>query len=333
MEEGRGAAGEEGREEEEGRGGGRAGGRGQGRRAKEEGRGGGKGRREGGPERTRPKKTETGTRGERLSSTNMGVPGACCHPEKDGGGDKPGALILRGQDRRRRRRGQGRSAYPQPIWGCQVRGVTLKKTEAGTSPERLSSTNMGVPGAWCHPEEDGDGDKAGALTYPQGTRRKKTEAGTRPERLSSINMGCQVRGCVLPAQVHSLCFKRSRRQGRCACPRPMYRVPGLWSPPRCVASNLTKSEARTRPGDVPSTNMGYRVHRLTLVVPGASEGQVRGLNLKKTEAGTRPERLSSTNMGSQVRGRTLKKTEAGTRPERLSSTNMGCQVRGPRPGA
>ena len=211
-----------------------------------------------------------------------------------------------------------------------MRGVTLKKTEAGTSPERLSSTNMGVPGAWCHPEEDGDGDKAGALTYPQGTRRKKTEAGTRPERLSSTNMGCQVRGCVVPAQVHSLCLIRSRRQGqsRCACPRPMYRVPGLWSPPRCVASNLTKSEARTRPGDLSSTNMGYRVHRLSLVVPGASEGQVRGLNLKKTEAGTRPERLSSTNMGSQVRGRALKKTEAGTRPERLSSTNMGCQVRG-----
>ena len=91
------------------------------------------------------KKTEAGTRPERLSSTNMGVPG-------------------------------------------------LKKTEAGTRPERLSSTNMGVPGAWCHPEEDGDGDKAGALTYPQGTRRKKTEAGTRPERLSSTNMGCQVRG-------------------------------------------------------------------------------------------------------------------------------------------
>ena len=181
------------------------------------------------------KKTETGTRPERL-------------------------LILRGQDGKRRRRGQGRSAYPQPIWGAR---------------------------------------------------------------------------CAVPAQVHSLCLIRSRRQGqsRCACPRPMYRVPGLWSPPRCVASNLTKSEARTRPGDLSSTNMGYRVHRLSLVVPGASEGQVRGLNLKKTEAGTRPERLSSTNMGSQVRGRTLKKTEAGTRPERLSSTNMGCQVRGPRPGA
>ena len=32
--------------------------------------------------------------------------------------------------------------------GVQVRGVNLKKTEAGTRPERLSSTNMGVPGAY-----------------------------------------------------------------------------------------------------------------------------------------------------------------------------------------
>ena len=66
------------------------------------------------------KKTEAGTRPERLSSTNMGV---------------------------------------------QVRGVNLKKTEA--RPERLSSTNMGVPGAWCQPEEDGGGDKAGALILNQ----------------------------------------------------------------------------------------------------------------------------------------------------------------------
>ena len=50
-----------------------------------------------------------------------------------------------------------------------MRGLNLKETEAGTRPERLSptnmgaSTNMGVPGAWSQPEEDGGGDKAGAL--------------------------------------------------------------------------------------------------------------------------------------------------------------------------
>ena len=141
------------------------------------------------------KKTEAGTRPERLSSTNMGVPG-------------------------------------------------LKKTEAGTRPERLSSTNMGVPGAWSQPEEDGGGDKDGALNLDQygvpdaqsqpeedgggGTRMehltstsmgsqmrslnlKKTEAGTRPERLSSTNMG--VPGAY----------------GRSAYPQP------IWGP-RCVVS-------------------------------------------------------------------------------------------------
>ena len=65
---------------------------------------------------------------------------------------------------------------PQPIWGLQVRGLNLKKTEAvtrlkktkaGTRPERLSSTNMGVPGAWFQPKEGGGGDKAGALILNQ----------------------------------------------------------------------------------------------------------------------------------------------------------------------
>ena len=68
---------------------------------------------------TRLKKTKAGTRPERLSSTKMGVPGA-----------------------------YSRSAYPQPIWGFQVRGLNLKKTEARTRPERLSATETGVPGAW-----------------------------------------------------------------------------------------------------------------------------------------------------------------------------------------
>ena len=72
--------------------------------------------------------------------------------------------------------------------GVQVRGVNLKKTEAGIRPERLSSTNMGVPGAWCQPEEDGGEDKV------RGLNMRKTEVRTRPERLSSTNMGVQVRG-------------------------------------------------------------------------------------------------------------------------------------------
>ena len=79
------------------------------------------------------KKTEAGTRLERLSSADMGVPG-CVWPER----------------------------LSSTNMGSQVRVLNLKKTEAGTRPERLSSTNMGVSGAWSQPEEGG-GDKAGAL--------------------------------------------------------------------------------------------------------------------------------------------------------------------------
>ena len=150
------------------------------------------------------KKTEAGTRPERLSSTNMGVPGAYgrygiaeygipgawSQSEEDGGGDKAGALILNQYGgprcvwperllRRRWRRGRGRSAYPRPIMGFQVHDLGSSKTEAGTRPERLSSTNMGF---WC------------AWSRVHGLSLEKTEAGTRPKGLSPASMGCQVRG-------------------------------------------------------------------------------------------------------------------------------------------
>ena len=105
------------------------------------------------------KKTEAGTRPERLSSTNMGASGAWSQPEEDGGGDEAGALILN---------------YNM---GVQVRSLNLKESEAGTRPERLSSTNMGF--------------EAHEL------KLKKTKAGTRPEGLSSTNRGSQGRGLKL----------------------------------------------------------------------------------------------------------------------------------------
>ena len=62
------------------------------------------------------KKTEAGTRPERLPSTNMGVPGAygrSAYPQPIRGSQ------VRGLNLKRRRRGQGRSAYPQPTRGDQ----------------------------------------------------------------------------------------------------------------------------------------------------------------------------------------------------------------------
>ena len=98
---------------------------------------------------------------ERLSSTNIGVPGAWSQSEEDGGGDKAGALILN-------QYGGPRCVWPERLsstnMGSQVRGLNLKKTEAGTRPEHLSSTSM--------------------ESQVRGVNLKKTEAGTRPEHLS-----------------------------------------------------------------------------------------------------------------------------------------------------
>ncbi|CAE7896541.1 unnamed protein product, partial [Symbiodinium necroappetens] len=195
------------------------------------------------------KKTEPGTRPECLPSTNIGsrVRGVnlkktevrglnlektevWSHPEEDGGawsqpgedgyGDKAGGLIL--------------NQYGVPGAWCglipkktEVRGLNLEKTEAGTRPEGLSTTNMGsqVRGLNLEKTEDGYGDKAGGLILKQygvpgsqvrglnlektevGTRcgfnvkkrrcLEETAAGTRPEGLSSTNMGSQVRGLNL----------------------------------------------------------------------------------------------------------------------------------------
>ena len=93
-----------------------------------------------------------------------GIPGAWSQSEEDGGGDKAGALILN-------QYGGPRCVWPERLSstnvGSQVRGLRLKKTLAGTRPERLSSSNMRVSGAWSQPEEDRGGDKAGALILKQ----------------------------------------------------------------------------------------------------------------------------------------------------------------------
>ena len=107
-----------------------------------------------------------------------GVRGAWSQPEEGGGKDKAGGLILnqywvRGawsqpeEAGGRRRQGQDRRAYPQPIWVSEVRGLKPKKTEAGTRPERLSSTNMGFRGVESEAEEDRGGDRAGGLILNQ----------------------------------------------------------------------------------------------------------------------------------------------------------------------
>ena len=129
-----------------------------------------------------------------LILNQYGVPGACSQPEEDG----------------RRKRGQGRSTDPQPIWEFQVEkdggedkaGALILNQYGGPGaagalilnqyggprcvwPERLSSTNMGsqVRGLNLKKTEDGSEDKAAALILNQygGFRLRKTEVRTRPE--------------------------------------------------------------------------------------------------------------------------------------------------------
>ncbi|CAE7246558.1 unnamed protein product [Symbiodinium sp. CCMP2592] len=261
--------------------------------------------------------TEAGTRPERISSTNMGFQGRGLNLKKMEAGTRRGQAggglsstnmgsPVRGVNLKKTE-AHGLNLKKTEVRGLnlkktEVRGLNLKKTEAGTSPERILN-QYGVPGAWSQPEEDRGGDKAGALILNQyGV----------PGALSSTIMGSPVRGVNL----------KKTEPGT----RPEVNQ-SAWSQPeedgggdKAGAVILNQYGV---PGALSSTNVG---------------SPVRGLNLKKTEAGTRPERLSSTNMGSQVRGLSPKNTEvrglspknteAGTRPERLSSTNMGFQVRG-----
>ena len=57
--------------------------------------------------------------------------------------------------------------------GSEVRGLSMKRTEARPRPEGLSSTNMG--------------------SEVRGLSMKEAEARTRPEGLSSTTMGFEVR--------------------------------------------------------------------------------------------------------------------------------------------
>ena len=151
---------------------------------------------------------------------------------------------------------------------------SLKKTEAGTRPERLFSTNM--------------------ASQVRGLDLKKTEAGTRPEGLPSSNMWSQVRRvdlkkpesrtrCVVPTSK-----RRRRRQGRSAYPHP---IPG----PRCVVPG-----ARSQPEKRRRRGQDRRAGGLILKQYGF---QARGLNLKTTESGDKAGTLIlHQGIGSQVRG-------------------------------
>ncbi|CAE7414161.1 unnamed protein product, partial [Symbiodinium sp. CCMP2592] len=313
-----------------------------------------------------------------LILTQYGVPGAWSQPEE---GDEAGALFLnqyvpgacseagalilnqygvpgacsRGPGRRN--------------MGFQARGLSPKKAEAGTRPElgsqagtrpeRLSSTNVEsqvrdlgpkkvkvgclkpeegelqeeattsskdllseyVLGAWSQPEEDRGGDKV------RGLNLKRMEAGTRPEHFSSTNIGSEVRGLnsnrklklkktevwkfkLKKTQAWKLKLKKGKDKvrilkkkkagsGNEAVQARLHGVPGAWSQSK-------KAEAGTRPAQYGGPGAWSQPEE-----GGGGDEAGAGVPGAKAEAGTRPERLSSTNVESQVRDLGPKKVKVG----------------------
>ncbi|CAE7653877.1 unnamed protein product, partial [Symbiodinium sp. CCMP2592] len=212
------------------------------------------------------KKAEAGTRCV-LSQTRpaqYGVPGAWSQPEEGGGGDEAGTRPERLSSTNVE--SQVRDLGPKKVKvGCLKPEEGELQEEATTSSKDLLSEY--VLGAWSQPEEDRGGDKV------RGLNLKRMEAGTSPEHFSSTNIGSEVRGL------------NSNRKLK-----------------------LKKTEARTRCGS-------------SQVEEDRGNGKVR--ILKKKKAGSGNEAVQARLHGVPGAWSQSKKAEAGTRPEHLSSPNMG----------
>ncbi|CAE7645835.1 unnamed protein product [Symbiodinium sp. CCMP2592] len=243
------------------------------------------------------KKAEAGTR-----PAQYGVPGAWSQPEEGGGGDEAGTRPERLSSTDVE--SQVRDLGPKKVKvGCLKPEEGELQEEATTSSKDLLSEY--VLGAWSQPEEDRGGDKV------RGLNLKRMEAGTRPEHFSSTNIGSEVRGLN-----SNRCMVSSWRKekGRGLNQYEAWKL------------KMKKGKDKVRILKKKKAGSGNEAVQARLHgVPGAWSQS------KKAEAGTRRERLSSTNMGSQVRALA---DQAGTRPERLSSTNVESQVRdlGPKKG-
>ncbi|CAE7354127.1 unnamed protein product, partial [Symbiodinium sp. CCMP2592] len=252
------------------------------------------------------KKKKAGSGNEAVQARLHGVPGAWSQPEE---GDEAGALILN-----------------QYVPGA--------KAEAGTRPERLSSTNVEsqvrdlgpkkvkvgclkpeegelqeeattsskdllseyVLGAWSQPEEDRGGDKAGVPILNQyGVPGARSQL----EEDGGGNQAWKLKMKKGKDKVCGLSDKAERAY------------------PECVVS-VEEGGGRDEAGALILTNMGSQVRGLSpkkatrpaqYGVPGAWSQPEEGGG--GDEAGTRPERLSSTNVESQVRDLGPKKVKVG----------------------
>ncbi|CAE7334045.1 unnamed protein product, partial [Symbiodinium sp. CCMP2592] len=277
------------------------------------------------------KKAEAGTR-----PAQYGVPGAWSQPEEGGGGDE---AELGSQAGTRPERlsstnveSQVRDLGPKKVKvGCLKPEEGELQEEATTSSKDLLSEY--VLGAWSQPEEDRGGDKV------RGLNLKRMEAGTRPEHFSSTNIGSEVRGLnsnrklkLKKTEVWKFKLKKTQawklklKKGKDKAGR-VYHQP-IWVS-KTWGLKLQKRNDKVRILKKKKAGSGNE----------AVQARLHGAwsQSKKAEAGTRPAQYGVPGAWSQPEeggggdeagaGVPGAKAEAGTRPERLSSTNVESQVR------
>ncbi|CAE7516152.1 unnamed protein product, partial [Symbiodinium sp. CCMP2592] len=256
------------------------------------------------------KKAEAGTR-----PAQYGVPGAWSQPEEGGGGDEAGTRPERLSSTNVE--SQVRDLGPKKVKvGCLKPEEGELQEEATTSSKDLLSEY--VLGAWSQPEEDRGGDKV------RGLNLKRMEAGTRPEHFSSTNIGSEVRGLnsnrklklkktevwkfkLKKTQAWKLKLKKGKDKVRILKKKKagsgneavQARLHGAWSQSK-------KAEAGTRPAQYGVPGAWSQPEE-----GGGGDEAGAGVPGAKAEAGTRPERLSSTNVESQVRDLGPKKVKVG----------------------
>ncbi|CAE7538071.1 POL [Symbiodinium sp. CCMP2592] len=256
-------------------------------------------------------KAEAGTRPERLSSTNVEsqvrdlgpkkVKVGCLKPEE---GELQEEATTSSKDLL--------SEYVLCAWsqpeedrgGDKVRGLNLKRMEAGTRPEHFSSTNIGsevrglnsnrcMVSSWG--KEKGK-DKAGVRSaWPQEAQAEEDRGKNEVWKFKLKKTQAWKLKLKKGKDKVRILKKKKAGSGNEAVQARLHGVPGAWSQSKKAEAGTRCVLSRTRPAQ-------YRI-------PGAWSQPEEGGG--GDEAGTRPERLSSTNVESQVRDLGPKKVKVG----------------------
>ncbi|CAE7534864.1 Akap5, partial [Symbiodinium sp. CCMP2592] len=247
------------------------------------------------------KKAEAGTRCvlSRTRPAQYRIPGAWSQPEEGGGGDEAGTRPERLSSTNVE--SQVRALGPKKVKvGCLKPEEGELQEEATTGSKDLLSEY--VLGAWSQPEEDGGGDKV------RGLNLKRMEAGTRPEHFSSTNIGSEVRGLN-----SNRCMVSSWRKEK---GKDKAGVRSAWPQEAQAEEDRGKNEVwkfKLKKTQAWKLKLKKGKDKVWKLKPKKTEARtIQGMEAcAKAEAGTRPERLSSTNVESQVRDLGPKKVKVG----------------------